>query len=71
MGDPLKVRVSGPLAGLVPPFRRELFRLGYASNTVAHQLRLVVGLSRWLADRGMVAADLSESRTPDLVRSFS
>ncbi len=70
MGDPLKVRVSGPLAGLVPGFRQELFRLGYASNTVAQQLRLVVGLSRWLADRGMVAADLSESVAVSFMRSW-
>lgn len=70
MGDPLKVRVSGPLAGLVPSFRQELFRLGYASNTVAHQLRLVAGLSRWLAGRGMGAADLSESVAESFMRSW-
>ncbi|MGP9659964.1 tyrosine-type recombinase/integrase [Arthrobacter sp. AOP36-C1-22] len=66
MGDPLKVRVSGPLAGLVPEFREELFRLGYAPGTVTHQLRFIAGLSRWLADREMGAAGLSES----VVESF-
>ena len=70
MGDPMKVRVSGPLAGLVPPFRQELFRLGYASNTVAQQLRLVVGLSRWLGGRGIGAADLSESVAESFMRSW-
>lgn len=70
MGDPLKVRVSGPLAGLVPGFREELFRVGYASNTVAQQLRLVVGLSRWLADRRMGPADLSESVVESFMRSW-
>ena len=70
MGDPLKVRVSGPLAGLVLPFRRELFRLGYAPNTVAQQLRLVVGLSRWLGGRGIGAADLSESVAESFMRSW-
>lgn len=70
MGDPLKVRVSGPLAGLVPSFRQELFRLGYASNTVAQQLRLVVGLSGWLGDRGLVAADLSGSVSDSFMRSW-
>ena len=70
MGDPLKVRVAGPLVGLVPPFRQELFRLGYASNTVTQQLRLVAGLSRWLADRDMVTADLSESVAESFMRSW-
>lgn|SRR5699024_6112361 len=61
MADPFKVSVRGPLVGLVPSFREELFRLGYASDTVAQQLRLIAGLSRWLADRKMVVGDLSDS----------
>lgn len=71
MGDPLKVSVSGPLVGLVPAFREALFRLGYASDTVAQQLRLVADLSRWLDWKGLGPADLSESVVESFMRSRS
>src|SRR5699024_10805985 len=61
MADPFRVSVRGPLVGLVPSFREELFRLGYASYTVAQQLRLIAGLSRWVADRKRVVGELSDS----------
>jgi site-specific recombinase XerD len=66
MGDPLKVRAGGPLARFVPVFREALFRSGYASNTVAQQLRLVAHLSRWLDAHGLNVADLS----PAVIDSF-
>lgn len=69
MADPLKVRVSGPLAALIPAFREALFRVGYAPNTVAQQLRLVVDLSRWLERKRVGPADLSESVVESFMRA--
>lgn len=66
MGDPLKVRVCGPLVPLIAEFREALFRAGYAPNTVAQQLRLVAHLSLWLDARGMDVRDLS----PSVIESF-
>jgi integrase/recombinase XerD len=69
MGDPLKVRAWGPLVPLIPAFREALFRSGYASNTVAQQLRLVAHLSKWLDARGMTVHDLSPSVIESFLRS--
>jgi integrase/recombinase XerD len=66
MGDPLKVCARGPLVPLIPGFRAALFGSGYASNTVAQQLRLVAHLSQWLDARGMDVGDLS----PSVIESF-
>lgn len=68
MGDPLRVRVTGPLVGFVPAFREALFDSGYASNTVAQQLRLVADVSGWLGRRRMDVHDLSPSVIDSFVR---
>ena len=48
MGDPSRVRVTGPLAGFAAGFAGELARLGYKPNAAADQLRLMAHLSRWM-----------------------
>ena len=48
MGDPSRVRVTGPLAGFAEGFAAELSRLGYRPNAAASQLQLMAHLSRWM-----------------------
>src|SRR5260370_31351200 len=60
--------VTGPLAGYAGGFRAELARLGYTPLTAASQLRLVAHLSRWLADEGLDASDLTG---PGVWRDFA
>ena len=48
MGDPSRVRVTGPLAVFTEGFTEELARLGYKPNAAADQLRLMAHLSRWM-----------------------
>jgi integrase/recombinase XerD len=62
MNDPSKVRVTGPLAGYVGGFRRELEARGYRPGTVANQLWLVAELSRWLDVQGLAVGDLTAER---------
>lgn len=59
MFDPSRVRVSGPLAVLAPGFIGELERVGYTPLSATLQVRLVAGLSSWLAVRELGVADLS------------
>lgn len=44
-----RVRVSGPLVGHAAAFRAKLLAQGYSDLTVANHLRLMSGVSRWLA----------------------
>ena len=67
MFDPSRVRVCGPLAEFAPGFVRELERVGYTPLSAALQVRLAAGLSRWLADRGLGAADLSAAMVEQFV----
>jgi integrase/recombinase XerD len=53
------VRVEGPLAPFAPGFRAELVGRGYRPGSVADQLRLAAEVSRWLAERGLGAGDLT------------
>ena len=55
MGDPSRVRVTGPLAGFAEGFAAELARLGYKPNAAADQLRVMAHLSRWM-DAGRIKA---------------
>jgi integrase/recombinase XerD len=59
MTDPLRVRVSGPLEPFAAGFASELFRQGYALDSVGLQMYLVAHLSRWLAGEGKGAGVLS------------
>lgn len=53
MGDPSRVRLTGPLTPFAQGFAAELARQGYTSISAADQLRLLAHLSRWLAARGL------------------
>jgi integrase/recombinase XerD len=53
------VRVEGPLAPFAPGFVEDLVARGYRPGPAADQLRLVAEVSRWLAERGLGAVDLT------------
>lgn len=53
------VRIAGPLAALAPGFSESLVRWGYRPGSVVDQLRLMADVSRWLAERGVEAGDLT------------
>jgi integrase/recombinase XerD len=55
------VRVVGPLAAFAPGFVEGLVASGYRPGTAADQLRLMVDVSRWLAEQGLGAGDLTVS----------
>ena len=67
MGNPDRVRVIGPLAAFNGGFAAELVRLGYRRNAAANQLQLMAHLSRWMAQRGLVADELTESVLADFL----
>jgi integrase/recombinase XerD len=62
MSSRAPVRVSGPLAGFAAGFGEHLERRGYRPGSVADQLWLLVDVSRWLAERGLRAVDLTAVR---------
>jgi integrase/recombinase XerD len=66
MGDPSRVRVTGPLAGFAEGFAAELARLGYKPNAAADQLRVMAHLSRWM-DAGRIEA---AALTPQVAGEF-
>lgn len=66
MGDPSRVRVTGPLEEYAGGFAAELTRVGYRKNSTAFQLQLVAHLSRWLAERQFRVAEL----TPEVCDAF-
>ena len=73
MGDPSRVRVSGPLERYAPGFVAELVAAGYRPNAAAVQLRLLKHLSRWLEreeiDPGEVRElEIERFRKEDLAR---
>ena len=62
MNDPLRVRVTGPLARHAAGFRAELVARGYAPGSQALQLQLAAELSRWLEAQGLGVSDLTSER---------
>lgn len=62
MGSRAPARVSGPLAGFAAGFGEHLARRAYRPGSVADQLWLLVDVSRWLAERGLGASDLTVAR---------
>ncbi len=67
MGDKAsRVRVNGPLTAYASGFAGELARAGYTENATADQVRLLAHLSRWLANQGLGAAEL----TPEVGDAF-
>lgn len=61
MDGALRVRFRGPLVPLVDGLRAELFGLGYAPATVQVHLQLWAHVSRWLGERGLALAELTET----------
>ena len=59
MHDPLRVRVSGPLAPYAAGYAAELTRVGYTASGATLQLRLVANLSAWLDAAGLEPGALS------------
>ena len=59
MGNPDRVRVTGPLAAFNSGFAAELVRLGYRANAAANQLQLIAHLSRWMTERGLTVDGLN------------
>lgn len=53
-----RVVVTGPLEPYAAGYRRELARRGYSSWTAVSYLYSLARVSRWLAERGLTAADL-------------
>lgn len=53
-----RVLVTGPLEPYASGYRRELDRQGYSAWTAVSYLYSFARLSRWLAERGLTAADL-------------
>lgn len=61
MGDPSRVRVTGPLEPYAAGFRAELARLGYMRTSAAFQVQLMAHMSRWLADHGLGIGELTQA----------
>jgi integrase/recombinase XerD len=59
MGDPSRVRVTGPLEAHAAGFAAELRRLGYTSGSAYGQMLLMAHVSRWLAGEGLDAGGLT------------
>src|SRR5258706_3819726 len=60
MHKPSRVEVAGPLAAYAIGFRRELAGRGYSRSRTTGLLLLMARLSRWLAERGLEAGELSD-----------
>jgi integrase/recombinase XerD len=70
MGEPSRVRVTGPLEPFAGGFIAELEEAGYRPAAAAVQVRLLAHLSRWLAREGLAPADLSESEVERFRREY-
>lgn len=73
MGDPARVRVSGPLGRYAAGFVAELVEAGYRPSSAGVQLRLLAHLSGWLEREGIDPGDVREPeierfRREDLAR---
>lgn len=65
MTGPTKVRgiqITGPLAPFAEEYRIKLRERGYKPRSISEDLRHVARLSRWLEERQLGAADLSNKR---------
>lgn len=59
MGDPSRVRVSGPLQPYATGFATALARVGYTRVSADFQVQLLANLSRWLEAEGLDPGGLS------------
>src|SRR5438552_1006729 len=67
MGDPSRVRVTGPLQRYARGFAVELAGLGYTPNSAALQLGLMAHLSRWLEHNDVGPEQLSAAEVERFV----
>jgi site-specific recombinase XerD len=67
MGNPSRVRMTGPLTPHAGGFRRELERVGYRPNAVSDQLRLMAHASRWLDAHELNVDDLTPVRVEEFL----
>lgn len=67
MGNPSRVRVTGPLAPHAAGFRHELARQGYRPHSTSNQLQLMAHASRWLERTGLGTAELSPARVEEFL----
>lgn len=63
-----RVRVTGPLAGYAEQFTAVLIAQRYTPLSAANQVRLMAHASRWLAGRGLAAAEFSAELTEEFLR---
>jgi len=67
MVDPSRIGLTGPLARHREGFWAELRAQGYTPLSSANQLRVMAHLSRWLADKELDPAELTEERTEEFL----
>jgi integrase len=63
------VRVSGPLALSVHPFRLELVRRGFTPRSSQDHAYVLADLSRWLERKGLAPGQLTAERVGEFVRA--
>jgi len=61
------VAIEGPLAPWAPGLAEELTRLGYSALTTGRHMKLAGMFSRWLAQRDIAVADLTEETVEDFL----
>jgi integrase/recombinase XerD len=59
VSDRCGVQAAGPLADFASGFVADLVARGYRPGSAADQLQLLAEVSRWLAERGLAAGDLT------------
>lgn len=62
-----RVRCTGPLEPFAEGYASELAGLGYTSESIPQQLRLVARLSAWLAEKGLGIDALTAERVNEFV----
>lgn len=67
MVDPMRVRVTGPLASYRDGFAEELIAVGYKPECAARQVQLMAHMSRWLQGQDPDAADLTPGRVEEFL----
>jgi len=67
MKTPEQPRVAGPLASYASGFRQDLIRRAYSPWTAAEHMYLMAHLSRWLGERDLVPAELSQPRIEEFL----
>lgn len=67
MGNPSRVRMTGPLTPHAAGFRGELEQVGYRPNAVSDQLRLMAHVSRWLDAQELPAEGMTPARVDEFL----